>query len=45
MYAPLYYASAVLADGRFVIIGGEYDYNYTYVNGTRRSLDRPGRDL
>ncbi len=34
MYAPLYYASAVLADGRFVIIGGEYDYNYTYVNGT-----------
>jgi hypothetical protein len=33
-YAPLYYASAVLADGRFVIIGGEYDYNYTYVNGT-----------
>ena len=34
MYAPLYYASAVLADGRFVMIGGEYDYNYTYVNGS-----------
>ncbi len=31
MYAPLYYASAVLTDGRFVMIGGEYDYNYTYV--------------
>ena len=34
IYAPLYYASAVLADGRFVMVGGEYDYNYTYVNGT-----------
>ena len=34
IYAPLYYASAVLADGRFVMIGGEYDYNYTYVNGS-----------
>jgi hypothetical protein len=33
-YAPLYYASAVLADDRFVMIGGEYDYNYTYVNGS-----------
>ena len=34
IYAPLYYASAVLADGRFVMIGGEYDYNYNYVNGS-----------
>ena len=34
MYAPLYYASAVLADDRFVMIGGEYDYDYTYVNGS-----------
>ncbi len=33
-YAPLYYASAVLADGRFVMIGGEYDYNYTYAGSS-----------
>lgn len=32
VYSPLYYASAVLPDGRFVIIGGEYDYNYNYLN-------------
>ncbi|HXE05438.1 MAG TPA: kelch repeat-containing protein [Bryobacteraceae bacterium] len=25
-YAPLYYASAVLADGRVVVIGGEYNF-------------------
>ena len=25
-YAPLYYSSAVLADGRVVVIGGEYNY-------------------
>ncbi len=30
VYSPLYYASAVLADGRFVMIGGEYNYNYDY---------------
>ncbi len=30
-YAPLYYGSAVLPDGRLVIIGGEYDSNYDYV--------------
>src|SRR5271168_4913218 len=29
-YSPLYDASAVLADGRFVIIGGEYNFNYDY---------------
>lgn len=34
VYSPQYYGSAVLPDGRFVMIGGEYDYNYTYVNGT-----------
>ena len=34
IYAPLYYASAVLADGRFVMVGGEYDYNYSYFNGS-----------
>ena len=34
IYAPLYYASAVLADGRFVMVGGEYDYNYGYVNSS-----------
>ena len=30
IYSPLYYASAVLPDGRFVMIGGEYYYNYDY---------------
>jgi hypothetical protein len=34
VYSPLYYGSAVLPDGRFVMIGGEYDYNYAYVSGT-----------
>ena len=33
IYSPLYYGSAVLPDGRFVMIGGEYDYDYTFVNG------------
>ncbi len=32
VYSPLYYASAVLPDGRFVMIGGEYDYNYNYLS-------------
>src|ERR1700722_601755 len=27
VYSPLYHASAVLADGRFVMIGGEYNNN------------------
>ena len=31
VYSPLYYASAVLPDGRFVMIGGEYNYTYDYV--------------
>lgn len=31
IYSPQYYGSAVLPDGRFVAIGGEYDYNYAYV--------------
>jgi hypothetical protein len=37
VYSPLYYASAVLPDGRFVVIGGEYNYNYDYFynNGSR----------
>jgi hypothetical protein len=26
-YGPLYYASAVLPDGRFIIMGGEYNFN------------------
>ena len=35
-YAPLYYCSAVLPDGRAVVIGGEYNYQlsgtaFTYV--------------
>jgi hypothetical protein len=41
VYSPLYYASAVLADGRFVVIGGEYDYNYTYAgNGSEVWTDQ-----
>ena len=32
-YAPLYYASAVLADGRVIVIGGEANYqNYVWTN-------------
>lgn len=31
VYSPLYYASAVLPDGRFVMIGGEYNYDYDYL--------------
>jgi hypothetical protein len=34
VYSPLYYASAVLPDGRFVMIGGEVNYTYTYVDGS-----------
>jgi len=34
VYSPLYYASAVLPDGRLVIIGGEYDYTYNYLSGS-----------
>src|ERR1700730_13069520 len=30
-YAPLYYASAVLLDGRVVIVGGEYNGNSNFV--------------
>jgi hypothetical protein len=30
VYAPLYYASAVLPDGRLMVIGGEYDFDYDY---------------
>jgi hypothetical protein len=30
-YSPLDYASAVLPDGRVIIMGGEYNYNYDYV--------------
>ena len=26
-YGPLYFASAVLPDGRFIVIGGEYNFN------------------
>lgn len=32
-YAPLYFASAVLADGRLVIVGGEYNFgNFVLTN-------------
>ena len=30
IYSPLYYASAVLSDGRFIMMGGEYNYTYDY---------------
>jgi len=33
VYSPLYFASAVLPDGRVVVIGGEYNYNYDYPTG------------
>ncbi|HTW87565.1 MAG TPA: choice-of-anchor D domain-containing protein [Candidatus Binataceae bacterium] len=32
VYSPLYYASAVLPDGRLVVIGGEYNYDYDYAS-------------
>src|ERR1700730_2136810 len=31
-YQPLYYASAVLPDGRLVVVGGEYDGNQSETN-------------
>ncbi len=40
VYSPLYYASAVLADGRLVMIGGEYNYNYNY--STAYNGGKPG---
>jgi hypothetical protein len=33
LYSPTYYASAVLPDGRVVVIGGEYNVNSTGSNG------------
>jgi len=30
IYDPLYYGSATLPDGRFIVIGGEYNWNYAY---------------
>ena len=38
-YGPLYYASAVLADGRVIVIGGEYN------NGTPSCSGNPGCDV
>ena len=38
-YGPLYYASAVLADGRVIVIGGEYN------NGTPSCTSNPGCDV
>lgn len=35
IYSPLYYASAVLPDGRFVMIGGEFNYNYHYLPNSK----------
>jgi hypothetical protein len=44
IYSPLYYASAVLPDGRFIMVGGEYNYNYDYVynNGSREVFTSQG---
>src|SRR5579872_1828253 len=39
IYGPLYYASAVLADGRVIVIGGEYN------NGTPSCTGNPGCDV
>src|SRR4029078_2207001 len=36
IYGPLYYASAVLADGRVIVIGGEYN------TGTPNCPSNPG---
>ncbi len=38
-YGPLYYASAVLADGRVIVIGGEYN------DGTPSCTGNPGCDV
>jgi hypothetical protein len=40
VYSPLYYASAVLPDGRFVMAGGEYNYNYTFGGKTTVLTDQ-----
>lgn len=50
-YGPLYYASAVLPDGRVVVIGGEYNFGsqiwtklgaiYTPTTNTWKSLNAP----
>jgi hypothetical protein len=37
-YGPLYYASAVLADGRVVVMGGEYNLNDNNGNGVWSKL-------
>lgn len=37
-YGPLYYASAVLADGRVVVMGGEYNLNDNNGNGVWTKL-------
>ena len=37
-YTPLYFASAILPDGRMIVEGGEYI-------GRKRGVDEPGRDL
>ncbi len=43
VYSPFYYASAVLPDGRLVVIGGEYNYNYAYgQNGSTDVLTDQG---
>ncbi|MGH7814358.1 MAG: hypothetical protein ACREQI_10205 [Candidatus Binataceae bacterium] len=41
IYDPLYYASATLPDGRFIMIGGEYNWNYAYTgNGSEVWTDQ-----
>jgi len=39
-YDPLYYASAVLADGRVVIVGGEYNFG-SLVERTQAAIYDP----
>lgn len=39
-YGPLYYASAVLPDGRFIVMGGEYSFN-NEVQSNRGAIYNP----
>ncbi len=43
-YGPLYFASAVLADGRVIVEGGEYNFGVSNRDHSGRHL-RPGREL
>ena len=44
-YGPLYFASSVLADGRVVVIGGEYNLNQGGVWTNKGSIYNPTTDV